>query len=102
MADNLTVSLEKLRAELGELELRIVDRINDALDKKADQAVIEQLDQRVQSLELSRAAREHITAEVSDQNDRINKLERFRYAVPSVAFISMLATLVMVAYYLTR
>lgn len=38
----ITVSLSTLQAELGKLELRIVDRLNDALSGKADKVVQEQ------------------------------------------------------------
>lgn len=39
----VTVSLSTLRAELGALELRLVDRLNGALSNKADRAVLDQV-----------------------------------------------------------
>lgn len=41
--ERITVSLSTLRAELSGLELRLVDRLNGALEHKADRAVQEQL-----------------------------------------------------------
>ena len=41
--ERISVSLSTLRAELSQLELRIVDRLNSALDHKADRAVQDQL-----------------------------------------------------------
>lgn len=40
--ERISVSRSTLRAELGELELRLVDRLNGALDSKADKTVQEQ------------------------------------------------------------
>lgn len=85
----LSVSVETLRAELGALELRLVDRINDALDKKADQAVLEQLERRVASLELSRAERQHMPGQLVSFEERLTRLERFRNAVPSAAVLAL-------------
>lgn len=39
----VTISLSTLRAELGALELRLVDRLNGALANKADRAILEQV-----------------------------------------------------------
>lgn len=39
----ITVSLSTLRAELGSLELRLVDRMNGALANKADRAILDQV-----------------------------------------------------------
>lgn len=39
----VSVSLSTLRAELGALELRLVDRLNGALQNKADRAVLDQV-----------------------------------------------------------
>ena len=40
--ERISVSRSTLRAELGELELRLVDRLNGALESKADKVVQEQ------------------------------------------------------------
>lgn len=49
----VSISLSTLRAELGQLELRLVDRLNGALVNKADRAVLDQVVAR-QSEGLSR------------------------------------------------
>lgn len=98
--DRITVSVETLRGELAQLELRIVDRLGAALAQKADLLHMEQLEARVQSLELSRASREAMAATVADNTARLTRLERFRYAFPGVAVLafalSLLLTLVAV------
>lgn len=98
-AERITVSRETLRAELSQLELRLVDRLSAALETKADGAVVDSLDKRVQALELSRAAREHLSADLPDLDKRVERLERFRYAVPSVSVLSFLATAVLTVHY---
>ena len=55
----VTVSLSTLRAELSSLELRLVDRLNGALQNKADRAIVEQ----------------H-TLRLSDNSNRIQALEQ--------------------------
>src|SRR5262245_57854248 len=97
MNDNNVVPLETLRAELNGLELRLVDRINAAMEKKADLAHLEQLEARVGSLELSRAAREQLPSTLLEMQREINDLKRFRYAVPSVAVISLLVAVALAA-----
>lgn len=95
MPDEITLSRETLRAELAQLELRLVDRLTQALDGKADHAVVEAQNQRITVLELSRAARETLPTEINDVEKRVTRLERFRYAVPSVAALSAVAAIVM-------
>jgi hypothetical protein len=85
---------ETLRAELNGLELRLVDRISTALALKADSSVVQQHDQRIQSLEQSRAARDHLAGDMTDLERRIVPMERFRYAVPGAAFLSALVATV--------
>lgn len=46
----VSVSLSTLRAELGALELRLVDRLNGALQNKADRAIVEQHTQRLSDM----------------------------------------------------
>ena len=48
--ERISVSLSTLRAELSQLELRLVDRLNSALDHKADAAIQDQLAQRVSDI----------------------------------------------------
>jgi hypothetical protein len=101
-SERISLSRETLRAELSQLELRLVDRLTSALSTKADSAIVEQIDKRVDALELSRAAREHLADDVTETDRRVTKLERFRYAVPSVAVISALAALAELAYLVIR
>lgn len=96
------IDRETLRAELGALELRLVDRLAGALDSKADAKVVEQHDARIKSLELNRAAWETVPTDLAEQDKRIVSLERFRYAVPSVAVISLLVSIVLTVYYLSH
>lgn len=46
----VNVSLSQLRAELTSLELRLVDRLNGALQNKADRAIQDQLAARVSDM----------------------------------------------------
>lgn len=89
-AERISVSVEVLRAELAQLELRLIDRLTAALAQKADLSHFHQIDGRVHSLELSRAADEGIAKTIVEQGIEIEKLKRFRYAFPSVAFLSLL------------
>lgn len=96
------IDRETLRAELGALELRLVDRLAGALESKADAKVVEQHDARISSLELSRAARENMPSDVSEIDRRVTVLERFRYAVPSAAVLSLVASIVIGVLYITH
>lgn len=91
MADpeRITVSVETLRAELAQLELRMYERITSALSQKADVLHLEQLEARVQSLELSRAARESMGEVVTELVREAEQNKRLRYAIPSVAFLAL-------------
>ena len=93
----VNISLDTLRAELAQLELRIVDRLTGALDKKADQAHVDGIEGRVAGLELTRAEQVHLPKEISEARDRITKLERFRYAVPSISALSLLVAIALAA-----
>lgn len=95
---NISISREALRAELTKLELRIVDRLTQALEKKADHSAVEALESRVQGLELSRAERTHMQGDLSEFSVRLSRLERFRYAIPSVGVISLIASLAVLLY----
>lgn len=76
--ERISLSRETLRAELSQLELRLVDRITTALATKADNAVVAALDSRVQALELSRASREHLATDLPDLDKRVSSLEQSR------------------------
>lgn len=96
--ERITVSREALRAELSELELRIVDRLSRELERKADSTELSALEGRVGSLELTRASREHLATDTSDLSTRVSRLEKFRYGVPSVAVITLIATVFLVVF----
>lgn len=100
--EKISVSREALRAELSDLELRLVDRLANALELKADSRVVEQMELRMRSLEEARAAREALPGEILDLNKRVGALEKFRYAVPSLAVLSFLASLILTVYYITH
>lgn len=71
----ISISLDTLRNELAQLELRLVDRIQASLDAKADKAVVSQHDARITSLEMSRAGREHLAHDVERIEKRTTALE---------------------------
>lgn len=85
--DRIEVSRDTLRAELSALELRIVDRVTQALSTKADQAHIDALQSRVASLEQTRASREYLVGELLTLGGKVAALERFRYSIPSLALL---------------
>lgn len=92
-AGRINVSEDKLDAKLARLELNLVDRITKALDAKADQGYVEQLHARVHSMEASMQATALLVPSFKETADdverRLRGLERFRYAVPSAAFLSL-------------
>lgn len=79
----VSVSLAQLRAELTGLELRLVDRLNGALQNKADRAIVEQLSTRVsdhqarvQQLEATTVRREGpIVHEIEDHAVQLTNLQ---------------------------
>ena len=94
----ISVSRDALRAELSSLELRLVDRITLALEGKADAHAVEAVRARVHSLESSAASVALLLKQLADQEGRLRALERFRYAVPSAAFISVIVSVLSVLY----
>lgn len=73
----ISVSLSTLRAELGQLELRLVDRLNSALASKADRDMQEQLalrmadvTNRVASLEANCIKRDGPTAQLVQRHEQ--------------------------------
>lgn len=93
--DRITVSREALRAELAQLELRLVDRLTLALEAKADQSVLDQALARIQALELSRAERVHMPDDLSRLGVRVTALERFRWGLPGLAAVLGVAGLLL-------
>ena len=98
-SDRISLSRETLRAELSQLELRLVDRLTNALELKADNATVDEMKKQLASLEKSRSAREHLATDVQDLERRIAALEKFRYAWPSLALLGVVAMFLTVAYY---
>lgn len=90
LPERITVSVETLRGELAQLELRLVDRLTAALAQKADLQHIEQLEQRVQALEISRAERKGHAQTLLEHTTEIERLKKFRYGFPSVAILSLI------------
>lgn len=76
MAEQISVSRDTLRAELSELELRLVERISQFQALNATKEEVKALEKRIASL------------------------ERFRYTWPSAAFISAVAAIGSFIYYL--
>ena len=73
--DRISLSRETLRAELAGMELRLVDRLTNALAVKADSSVVAQLEARIGSLELSRAQRENMPTDLADITRRVQQIE---------------------------
>lgn len=111
----ISLSRETLRAELTALELRLVDRLTLELKTKADVATVTSFESRLQSLEISRANREHLVADVvdlrnrvvameneipvssvNDHETRLRDLERFKNAVPAASILAILVSVVAV------
>lgn len=93
------MSRETLRAELTDLKIDLIDRLTAALSTKADGAVVVEHDKRITQLELSKASREHMPTEILELTKRVSSLEKFRYAFPTAAFLSVLTSIVLVLYY---
>lgn len=88
-----------LDAALAKLELRFVRQVQEAVKTKADATVVAQHDERLKSLEESRAAREHLTNDLLEVERRVSQLEKFRYAWPSLALLGVVASFAVVIYY---
>lgn len=76
-AERISVSISTLRYELGTLELRLVDRLNDALAQKADRQVQEQLQSavadavvRIQNLEGAAVKNDSPLAQKVERHDQ--------------------------------
>jgi predicted RecB family endonuclease len=74
--DRISVSEDKLYRALGELELRLVEKITTALDKKAEQFQVDNLEERVNTLEASRLSRAHLETDLEKLKPRLDMLER--------------------------
>lgn len=102
IGNRITVSEDKLDAKLARLELSLVDRITKALDVKADQAYVDQLATRVQTVEGTLQATALLIPVFKETADdvegRLRGLERFRYAIPSVSLLGALAAVGETAY----
>lgn len=76
----ITVSEDKLDAKLAALELRLVDRITQALDAKADEAVVKELREKVHALQGTVQALTHLPGELLRLNDEVALLKEARAA----------------------
>lgn len=70
----ITVSRDLLRAELGALELRIVDRLTTEIAKKADQEDVRSIRHRVQTLEAQRPLGDRIVTEFLELKAAVDDL----------------------------
>ena len=97
--NRITVSEDKLDSKLARLELSLVDRITKALDVKADQAYVEQLHARIHIVEGTLQATAMLVPAFKETTDdvekRLRNLERFRYAIPSAAALSLVTAVVL-------
>ncbi len=92
----ITLSEDRLDSKLARLELSLVDRITKALDVKADHTYVEQLHARIHAAEGAIQATTLLAADLretaTDTEKRIRYLEKFRFAIPSAATLSAIAT----------
>jgi hypothetical protein len=97
--ERISVSRDALRAELNELKVDLIDRINHSLSTKADEAVVQEHDKRITQLEISQAGRAQMPDQILELNSRLDALEKFRWSVPSIALISVM---LLVYYYVLK
>lgn len=77
--DRISVSRDTLRAELGQLELRLVDRLTRELGKKADQRLVDQIVTDVNSIkEHGSPALVTAMGTISTLNTKVENLEDWR------------------------
>lgn len=77
--DRISVSRDTLRAELGQLELRLVDRLTRELGKKADQRLVDQIVTDVNSIkEHGSPALVTAMGTISALNTKVESLEDWR------------------------
>jgi hypothetical protein len=95
--NRINVSEDKLDAKLARLELNLVDRITKALDAKADESYVAQLHARIHTVEGTLQATAMLAASsretTEDVEKRLRYIERFRFAVPSASFLSVVAAI---------
>jgi hypothetical protein len=94
----ISVSEDKLDAKLAGLELRLVDRLTRAIEVKADAAVVEAIQGRLRLVEGTLQGLTYIGEEQRNQRTEIDALQRFRYAVPSVALLSLIVAIATTIY----
>lgn len=80
-----------LDARLSKMELNLVKEFAEQLKSKADAAVVGKMEEQLDSLERSRAAREHLSGDLIELSNRVSALERFRWTFPSAAAIAAIA-----------
>jgi cytochrome b subunit of formate dehydrogenase len=79
----ISVSEDRLRAIMAEFELRLRDFIEDKLVHKADLAQLTQLRKDFAKLE------ERVDDDVAGLGDRVNVLEKWRYALGLLATVAL-------------
>ena len=106
----ISVSRADLRAELGSLELRLVDRLSEALRSKADADTVRELREKVHALAGTVTAIAHIPGEVVKLSEQVGSLQqtraaqqglstyqRFIFGTVAVGLIGSIATLLWLA-----
>jgi glutathione S-transferase len=80
--ERVSISLAQLRAELGALELRLVDRLNEAIAHKADLGIVTAVEQlvyanvnRLIQLESTVVRHQEIDEEVADIKKQLGQLQ---------------------------
>jgi hypothetical protein len=73
--EDIQISRETLRAELGALELRLVDRLTTSLNQKADAGLVTAVEARIAALELLNVKQAEAVTTVPELENRVNKLE---------------------------
>lgn len=80
----ISVSEDKLRAIMAEFELRLRSFIEDKLENKADLVMLNHLRKDFAKLE------DRVEADLSELDDRVNVLERWRYGLAMLATAALL------------
>jgi hypothetical protein len=96
----VSVSRDALRADLADLELRLVDRLSARLDEKADSIVLDAVRARVHALEGTTATMGLLVTQFGDQEGRLRSLERFRYAFPATSVLALTVATATLAFHL--
>lgn len=74
----INVSIDKLRVELVQLELRLVDRITREISTKAEAAEVQSLRHSVKTLEAQRPLGDRLMGEFLDVKREVDSLKTWR------------------------